>query len=338
VPWLLIFDNADNPESTALDTFWPRCSNGSILITSRVKSLVVRLGGDILPPLRENDAVELLMRLAKTELGELSHTQEIDPQGRASSALDNSLPEGSSITGSERKAAFAIVHRVGCLPLGICQAANLILKDSCLLPDFVLAYDYRDLVTATERTSMFKNPNEESYRHDLSTVWLMNFESLNQDSQILLNVLSFFHPDRIPLELLSSGAEKATGAGHSKWSVLDNTRKFTKCKASILHSSLVDQSPKSRTLSMHRLVQQACQHRMSMDDRQDVFLMALCLLDQEWPVAPRNNRLDPSFWPKQQSLLPHVLSLCRFYEESQQEESPLQAPKSFAELLYNASR
>ncbi len=338
MPWLLIFDNADNLDSTELDIFWPRCSTGSILITSRLKSLALKLGGDILPPLRESDAVELLMRLARIELKEEPHTQEVNLQGRESSAFGDLLPEGSSVVAAERKAAFEIVHRVGCLPLGIYQAANLILTDSCLLPDFVLAYDYRDLITATERTSIFKNPNEESYKHDLSTVWLMNFESLSQDSQTLLNVLSFFHPDRIPLELLSSGAEKATKAGHSKWAILDNTRKLTKCKADILHSSLADQSPKSRILSMHRLVQQACQHRMSMDDRQDVFLMALCLLDQEWPVAPRNNRLDTSLWPRQQSLLPHILSLRLFYEESQQGESPLQAPQSFAELLYNASR
>ncbi|KAH8203220.1 hypothetical protein TruAng_002625 [Truncatella angustata] len=237
----------------------------------------------------------------------------------------------------QREAARQIVYRLGCLPLGIYQAANLIVNDSCLLTDFLSAYDYRDLVSFPESTRIFRNPNEEPYRHTLLNVWSMNFESLSQNSQKLVNVFSFLNPDNIELELLASGAEKASRAGESGWSIIDSTRKLTQQKAGILHSSLMDQNSATKTLSMHRLVQAACQHRMEPENRQKAFEMALSFLHHMWPVAPRNNRHRPDLWPSQARLLPHVLSLCRFYADSQEDTVQLSGTIEFAELLYNAS-
>ncbi|KAH6658972.1 P-loop containing nucleoside triphosphate hydrolase protein [Truncatella angustata] len=321
VPWLLIFDNADNPDSSFLDNFWPRCNSGAILITSRVKTLVAKFGGQVLQPLQEGDAINLLLKLTRM--------QGTDPSERASYR--------DKLQHEQREAARQIVYRLGCLPLGIYQAANLIVNDSCLLTDFLSAYDYRDLVSFPESTRIFRNPNEEPYRHTLLNVWSMNFESLSQNSQKLVNVFSFLNPDNIELELLASGAEKASRAGESGWSIIDSTRKLTQQKAGILHSSLMDQNSATKTLSMHRLVQAACQHRMEPENRQKAFEMALSFLHHMWPVAPRNNRHRPDLWPSQARLLPHVLSLCRFYADSQEDTVQLSGTIEFAELLYNAS-
>ncbi|KAI1841737.1 hypothetical protein JX266_012105 [Neoarthrinium moseri] len=321
VPCLLIFDNADNPDSSFLDKFWPQCSNGAILITSRVRTLATSFGGQVLQPLEEGEAVDLLVKLTRS--------QGPDASEQASGHEELQV--------EQREAARQIVRRLGCLPLGIYQASKLIVNDFCLLTDFLSAYDYRDLVNPPESARIFRNPNEEPYRHTLLNVWSMNFESLSQDSQTLVNVLSFLNPDSIELELLAKGAQKMSRAGKNDWSIIDSTKKLTQQKAGILQSSLVDQNSATKTLSMHRLVQAACQYRMAPENRQDTFEMALSLLHHMWPVAPRNNRHRPDLWPSHARLLPHVLSLCRFYEDSQEDATPISGTLEFAELLYNAS-
>lgn len=236
------------------------------------------------------------------------------------------------------QAARQIVRRLGCLPLGIYQAANLIVNDFCLFTEFLSAYDYRDLVTSTEGKGLFRTPIEEPYRHTLLNVWSMNFDSLSEDSQRLLNMLSLLNPDLIELDMLADGAIKASNAGERGWSIIDSPRKLAKQKAVLLHSSLLDQNPMAKALSMHRLVQAACQYRMTPEQQQQAFHMASSLLHHMWPVAPRKNRHRPDLWPAQGRLLPHVLSLCRFYENSQQEDkTSLAGTREFAELLYNAS-
>ncbi|EAQ85334.1 hypothetical protein CHGG_09348 [Chaetomium globosum CBS 148.51] len=324
VPWLLVLDNADNPDNTLLK-FWPQCSKGAVLVTSRTKTLAAKFGCDVLPPLNEEEAVDLLLKLTNQE-----HMKA--PGATSPAGGENDEHQ------EQREAARQIVHRLGCLPLGIYQAANLIVNDSCLFTEFLSAYDYHDLFTSTEDMQLFGNPNEEPYRHTLLNVWSMNFDNLSKDSQKLINVLSFLNPDTIELEMLANGAAKASKAGDSGWAIIDNVRKLTKQKAMILQSSLMDQNAATKTLSMHRLVQAACQQRMTPENRQDSFYMAINLVHHLYPVAPRKNRHRPDLWPTQGRLLPHILSLCRFYEDSQLEgKVPLAGTKEFAELLYNAS-
>ncbi len=317
----MVLDNADNPDA-ALLSLWPKSSRGAVLVTSRVKTLAAKFGGQVLQPLQEEEAVNLLFKL--TGMDRVDTTQPVVGGEQAGEQ-------------EQQEAARQIVNRLGCLPLGIYQAANLIVNDSCLFTEFLSAYDYHDLVTSTEDPGLFRNPNEEPYRHTLLNVWSMNFQNLPEDSQKLINVLSFLNPDKIELDTLADGAAKASRAGESSWSIIDSPRKLTKQKASLLHSSLLDQNPATKTLSMHRLVQAACQHRMTPEDRQAAFQTAMSLLHHLWPVAPRKNRHRPDLWPMQGRLLPHVLSLCRFYQDSLKDNAPLEGTMEFAELLYNAS-
>ncbi|KXX77252.1 Protein SERAC1 [Madurella mycetomatis] len=325
VPWLLVFDNADNPDGTILK-FWPHCNRGAILITSRDKRLAARFGCQILPPLQEDEAVDLLLKLTSMESLKVPETDTFGDVEHGNNHQE------------QLQAARQIVHRLGCLPLGIYQAANLIVNDFCLLTEFLSAYDYRDLVTSGGGEGLFHNPIEEPYRHTLLNVWSMNFDSLSEDCQKLLNALSLLNPDMIELDMLASGATKASKAGERGWSIIDSPRKLAKQKAMLLHSSLLDQNHMAKTLSMHRLVQASCQYRMTPEQRQQAFHMASSLLHHVWPVAPRKNRHRPDLWPTQGRLLPHVLSMCRFYESSQQEDkTSLVGTREFAELLYNAS-
>jgi hypothetical protein len=65
--WLLLFDNADDPKIN-LNKWFPQCTHGNILITSRNPGLVVYAGShSLISDLEELDAVELLLKSAAQE-------------------------------------------------------------------------------------------------------------------------------------------------------------------------------------------------------------------------------------------------------------------------------
>lgn len=315
VPWLLVLDNADSDDKQAIfDEFWPRGPQGSVLITSRDTTLQASIGGEILTGLTKESAFALLVRLTKPRWQEVAE-------------------ERSS---HEEQAAYDIVSRVGYLPLGITQAAEIIIKDSCLLSEFLIAYNDRELIEGADLVTSIRRPDE-TYPLSLSTVWNMSFESLNDEQQMFLNVISFLDPDRIQLQLLTEGAATAVKNGIQSLAFMDHIRKLVKLKGPVVRSALVTQNEKLRELWMHRLVQQSCHSRMTFEDRQDSFDKACWVVKTMWPVPERNNRHRVDLWPTQQAYFAHVQSLAHFYSVSVNDDNPLKAGQDFAELLTDAS-
>lgn len=315
MPWLLIFDNADsNDKDKLFDEFWPTGANGSVLVTSRDTTLAATIGGEILTGLAKESAVALLIKLTK-------------PQWQDTSEESLSLEVG---------AANRIVAHVGYLPLGIIQAARIIVNDSCLLSDFLDAYNDRELIEGLDALKLMVKPGE-NYPLNLSTVWNMSFETLEEEQQTFLNLISFLDPDRIQLELLWEGAAGAVKKGFSSLAFMDSVRKLNKCKGPVVRSSLVTQNEALRELWMHRLVQHSCHLRMSPSVRQESFDKAYWVVKAMWPVPARDNRHRVDLWPTQQAYFAHVQSLAHFYDESQQEAFPLRAEPDFADLLCDAS-
>ncbi|KAM5350027.1 hypothetical protein ACJ41O_006532 [Fusarium nematophilum] len=124
VDWLLVFDNADTDSAQLPEEFWPRAARGSILITSRDHSLVKTYTGAELTEMSQDSAIDLLLKLTNFSESKLSEVERTE----------------------EESAAREIVGRVGYLPLGISQAATLIVTDSCSLGEFLDAYALRELV------------------------------------------------------------------------------------------------------------------------------------------------------------------------------------------------
>ena len=315
MPWLLIFDNADSQDKDQLfEEFWPAGPNGSVLVTSRDTTLAASIGGEILTGLAQESAVALLVKLTK-------------PQWQGTGEERSSL---------EVAAALRIVAHVGYLPIGIIQAAKIIVNDCCLLSDFLDAYNDRELIEGLDTLKSTVKPGD-NYPLNLSTVWNMSFETLEEEQQIFLNVISFLDPDRVQLQLLWEGAANAVKKGVSSLAFMDNVRKLNKCKGPVVRSSLVTQNETLRELWMHRLVQHSCHLRMSPDVRQESFDKAFWVVKAMWPVPARDNRHRVDLWPTQQAYFAHVQSLAHFYDQSQQASTPLQAGPEFADLLCDAS-
>lgn len=295
--WLLVFDNADSEDKEdLLKEFWPQ-GRGSILITSRDKNLISQFDGVELSDLDKTSAIDLLLKLTKS-----NH-----------SSLNDELLE------QEINTAEQIVERIGYLPLGINQAANLIIQDACSLKDFLEAYNNRELIEDSQSVKLIRN-SLSHYPYSLRTVWNMNFERLNKDQQKLMNIMAFLDPDRVQQRPLIEGA---TSMKNPALRFMSTANKIHKCKVALLRSSLVSQNEKLRELRMHRLVQASCHLRMTKEERQENFRLAVALVKHSWPVSPRTALHDPSLWPDQQAMLPHVQSLCQYYVDSCREDSPL---------------
>jgi hypothetical protein len=318
IPWLLILDSADGEDGTdVMREYLPNGAYGSILITSRDSSYVPKYGGEILGELGENEATSLLLRSTWS----LSRVPANSWEDRNASDTD---------------AARTIVRRLGYLPIGIMQAAQLVNKNRLALPQFLEEYNERDLVENAALMQL-ESPSLEDYPFNLSTVWTMSYKTLSRDQQDLLNLMAFFDPVGIPLKLLAEGAAKASGLGNASLAFIDSNLKFRRCKSSLVRSSLVMQNEYLEQLWMHRLVQQSCHLRMNPKMRQEAFDRALALLGAMWPMTDPDSRHHVELWPLQNLLFPHLQSLARFYDESQSSDAALSTDQYFLALLFDAS-
>lgn len=266
-----------------------------------------------LTELNEADAMDLLLNLTSTKRTRM---------------LDESVRE-------EREAAKKIVEKIGYLPLGISQAASIVLNDNYSLVQFLEAYDARDIIEDCEDVRLSRGGN--TYKYSLSTVWNMNFDSLIEDQQSLIKTMAFLDPDRVQMAMLKEGAAKAK---HPGLRFMDTTRKFWKCHSGLCRSNLVSQSIDGKELRMHRLVQASCQLRMSPAERRINFAKGVALIKAVWPVPERMAVHNPSLWEEQRALLPHVQKLCEFYNNFCERGDPLIAKEDvnwdFASILYEA--
>jgi hypothetical protein len=272
---LLIIDGADN--EPFLKHYLPTGAYGSILITSRNASLVPKYGGAVLGILDEDSAIELLLKSF----------------GR----------EGWHDQTTVRPAAQKIARRLGYFPMALVEAAHYISSNGRnSLADFVEEYDQNELALAIAQPGLYNHSMEAPFR--LSTVWNMSFESLDKDQQDLLNMISFFDPVGIPLDLIREGAAKAFECGNKSFAFVSSARKFHKCRIGLTRSSLVMQNEHLGQLWLHRLVQENCQARMSIEERRLTWNRCLAVIDTMWPAADRNDRHKIALWPEQTKYLP----------------------------------
>jgi hypothetical protein len=56
-----------------------------------------------------------------------------------------------------------------------------------------------------------------------------------------------------------------------------------------------------------------------------------------WPMTDPDDRHHVHLWPLQNTLLPHVMSLARLFDESQASEPQLKAEQTLLALLFDAA-
>ncbi|KAJ7640932.1 hypothetical protein B0H17DRAFT_994698, partial [Mycena rosella] len=165
--WMLLFDNADDP-SIDLHRFFPSCTHGNILITSRNPGLRVYAGShSLVSDMEELDAVELLLNSASED-----------------------ITAGNKVVAAE----IALWY----LPLAIIQAGAFISKSGVL-------DKYLDLYKENQAKLLREKPTQShtDYAWTAYTTWQISFDQLTKQAQTLLQLWSFLHYEGIPEDIFS---------------------------------------------------------------------------------------------------------------------------------------
>ncbi|KAF8179810.1 hypothetical protein K438DRAFT_1603461, partial [Mycena galopus ATCC 62051] len=170
-PWLLFFDNADDPQ-VDLNNFVPRCNHGNIIITSRNQGLKGYGAHTLVSDMEEPDAIVLLLKSAHYMV----------------SPTNNQL-------------AAALVQELCYLPLAIVQAGAFIMQSEDLSGYLALFKKNRVNLLSEKPAQSY-----DGYSLSVFTTWQISFKKLSQLAAIFLQLCSFLHWDGISEDIFSGAS------------------------------------------------------------------------------------------------------------------------------------
>ncbi|KAK7002459.1 hypothetical protein R3P38DRAFT_2557268, partial [Favolaschia claudopus] len=234
--WLIVFDNADD---VGLDIakFFPPCTFGSILITTRNQQLCIH-GVDVqVSNMALDDASNLLLKLV----------------GR------------KALQDNKKELATAIVKELHCFALAVSQAGGYINAQG----DFE---GYLALYKVSRDRLLKRNDiqGQSQYNTAVYATWDLSYNKLNQPAKLLLQIFSQLHHEGITKEIFEkaslselqmddSGFQDQVnqilaqlGGSNQVWDALV----FNDIVGELQAYSLVEQNLQDRSFSVHPLIQQ----------------------------------------------------------------------------------
>ncbi|KAJ7447413.1 P-loop containing nucleoside triphosphate hydrolase protein, partial [Mycena latifolia] len=258
--WLMVFNNADDAQ-LKLSRYFPSCSHGNIIITSRNRTLDQAVGAKLkVEQMELNQATDLLL---------------------AAAGYDISEPEYRAI-------GQQIVEKLHCLPLAVVQAGAYI-SASCPLQKYLKLHE-----SAAQRIRLLdQNHSQSDYELSVYATWRISFDKVSIQAQELLQLCSFIHHDGITEAIFESAAlyqftiEGPTevdmqeplkfldglATPTSKWDSL----KFLAVTTELGHYSLIDFQcgGQALTFSIHPLVHEWCRTTVSSDSSTELCMHKL---------------------------------------------------------------
>ncbi|EWG46524.1 hypothetical protein FVEG_06980 [Fusarium verticillioides 7600] len=299
--WLLIIDNADDPElmfgSGALARYLPCSTNGSILFTTRTREITERLdiyAAGIIEPtkMKREEAREMLQtRLRKDQV------------------LD-------------RASTDSLLDFLDDLPLAIRQASAYMFKtgistarylEHCLSSDATLVKLLSQEFEDRGRYDMIKNP--------VATTWLISFEHISRDSRRAREYLEFmcFLAERdIPISLLPAASDEM---------------ETEEAVGTLEAYGFITRQDEGESLDMHRLVRLAMWNWLRQEGQaRQRYCDVVQRLDEVFPFPKYENR---EIWMR---YMAHAQRVVESGEECEDEEAMSGLLFNVAEALYIQGR
>jgi tetratricopeptide (TPR) repeat protein/transcriptional regulator with XRE-family HTH domain len=202
---------------------------GSVLVTTRAQAIGAVGGCFEVPPLPEEEGVAFLLRRSKIARVE----------GQASAA--------------DCSAARALATRLGGLPLALDQAGGYLEETGCGLDVYLDRFRTQEQLLLGRRGRMARD-HPDSVDATLALAY-RRVARLNPAAGELLCLCAFLHPDLIPEEVLAPAAADPV--------------QLDEALADLATLSLVRRDPRSRGLSVHRLVQDVVRSILTDDEQRD---------------------------------------------------------------------
>jgi hypothetical protein len=291
--WLLVFDNADDP-NLSLAPYFPAGNRGDILITSRNPACCQynTVGSREIGRLSVDDSVLLLI---KTAHGDTTLANEIYEDGKK------------------------VVEALGCLALAIAQAGAYIRETSCSLKDYFEIYERRQ----KELLGYLPKHTGTDYGYTVYTTWQVSLDMIesmrdtaSNHALELLKLLCFYHHDQVPVKILYNAwlnSEKdpiapASSLWPEAFSDFFDYQQSLRASVTLLASFSLITRDSDALLSFHPLVHDWCRDRMSEFEQKSSSRRAILVLGRsvEW-------KFETEDYTFRRSLVSHVHACLRLH-------------------------
>ena len=279
--WLLVLDNVDSLGIIA--DFLPAGGAGDILITTRSQALGTIAQSIEVEKMDLEEGVKLLLRRTKVLAPGIS--------------LDQVSQESRTQTNE-------IVAALDGLPLALDQAGAYIEETQCGLSRYLDLYQTRRKELLMRRGS-FPADHPES----LAATWSLSLQEVEEENPAavdLLRLLAFLSPIAIPEEIITQGAIEL---GPLLAPVVNDPLKLNDVIALLLRYSLIRRNVKTKSLSIHRLVQDVLKDDMEWETQRLWAERTIRAVHRAFPDV------EIETWERCQRLLPHVY-LCVPYVDT----------------------
>lgn len=282
-PWLLIFDNADDPQLD-IARFFPAGDRGTILVTTR------------------NPDCRFHATMGFSELDQMAHEEAITLLLRASFVTN---PEDDT----SRNSAKHIVETLGCLALAIVHAGASIRQGVCTLDNYCTEYS-RHRKQLLDRRPVQAGTD---YEHTVYSTWEVSIERItalsNETAKNAIELLNFFsvlHFEGISERILEKSWKCSQDFADPAWidsqtlSILNqnfsekwNPQPFREAIALLSSYSLIHIDGAENQISMHPLVHAWIKDRLPSADRNRCYIMSTITLFRSLDMPLEN--LDLSY-------------------------------------------
>ena len=279
--WLLVLDNVDSLSIVA--DFLPAGGAGDILITTRSQALGTIAQSIEVEKMDQEEGVKLLLRRTKVLVPGISLDQ---------------------VSQESRTQANEIVAALDGLPLALDQAGAYIEETQCGLSRYLDLYQTRRKELLMRRGS-FPADHPES----LAATWSLSLQEVEEENPAavdLLRLLAFLSPIAIPEEIITQGAIEL---GPLLAPVANDPLKLNDVIALLLRYSLIRRNVKTKSLSIHRLVQDVLKDDMQREMQRLWAERTIRAVHLAFPDV------EIETWERCQRLLPHVY-LCAAYVDT----------------------
>ena len=312
--WLLVFDNADDPD-LSLASYLPAGDRGDLIITSR------------------NPGCQQYNTLGSQEVGRLSSDDSV-------SLLTKTIYAVTSPSQPVSKEGKTIVEALGCLALAIVQAGAYIRETSCTLQDYLEIYERR----RQDLLQYLPKHLGTDYRYSVYTTWQVSIDRIEcqQDAVShhalrLLRLVGFYHHDQISVQMFYNAwylAGTSQALDYLPWhdAISDsfNYRQAVQASISLLASFSLLTRNADASLNIHPLVHKWCRDRISLEEQELSYGQALSLLTSsvEW-------EFETADYTFRRTLVSHVHEVLRLREPPFQlsDETKMQAWPTLALIL-----
>lgn len=298
-PWLLIFDNADDPQ-VDIAKFFPTGDRGAIIVTTRNPECRVHatVGSSKLDRMALDEAITLLLRTIV--------------------ATD---PEDATF----RNSAKHVVETLGCLALAIVHAGATIRRGVCTLNDYCTEY-------SRHRKQLLDRPLVQAatdYEHTVYSTWEVSIEKMTKLSHEaakyaieLLNFFSVLHFEGISEQILEKAWKHSKMNKPSAWvkahilpilkqAGSDNwdPQPFREAISLLSSFSLIHIDGTENLISLHPLVHTWIRDRLQPAVQSRCYIMSMITLSTSLDMRLEN--VDGLYTVNAQNHIDSCLRLCQ---------------------------